>query len=196
MKDLAMRSLLRPAIALFVVLTVLTGVIYPLAVTGIAQIAFPSRANGSLITEGDKVVGSELIGQTFTSPRFFWGRPSATTPQPYNGTGSTGSNQGPNNPALTDAVKDRVTALHAADPGNSAPVPVDLVTASGSGLDPHISLAAAYYQVPRVARERGVAADAVKRLVDAQASAPWLGFFGEPTVSVLRLNRALDRLRE
>jgi K+-transporting ATPase ATPase C chain len=195
MKDLAMRSLLRPAIMLFVVLTVLTGVIYPLAVMGIAQIAFPSRANGSLITEGDKVVGSELIGQPFTSPRFFWGRPSATTPQPYNGTGSTGSNQGPNNPALTDAVKNRVTALRAADPGNSAPVPVDLVTASGSGLDPHISLAAAYYQVPRVARERGVAADAVKHLVDTQASAPWLGFFGEPTVNVLRLNRALDKMR-
>ena len=190
-----MRSLLRPAIALFVVLTVLTGVVYPLAVTGIAQIAFPSRANGSLITEGDKVVGSELIGQTFTSPRFFWGRPSATAPLPYNGTGSTGSNQGSSNPALTDAVKDRVTALRAADPGNSAPVPVDLATASGSGLDPHISLAAAYYQVPRVARERGIAADAVKNLVDAQASAPWLGFFGEPTVNVLRLNRALDKMR-
>ncbi len=190
-----MRSLLRPAIALFVVLTVLTGVVYPLAVTGIAQLAFPSRANGSLITEGDKVVGSELIGQMFTSPRFFWGRPSATAPLPYNGTGSTGSNQGSSNPALSDAVKDRVTALRAADPGNSAPVPVDLVTASGSGLDPHISLAAAYYQVPRVARERGVAADAVKNLVDAQASAPWLGFFGEPTVNVLRLNRALDKMR-
>ena len=190
-----MRSLLRPAIVLFVVLTVLPGVIYPLAVTGIAQIAFPSRANGSLIPEGDKVVGSELIGQTFTSPRFFWGRPSATSPQPYNGTASTGSNQGSTNPALVDAVKDRVAALRAADPGNSAPVPVDLVTASGSGLDPHISLAAAYYQIPRVARERGVAADAVKHVVDAQATAPWLGFFGEPTVNVLRLNRALDKMR-
>ena len=190
-----MRSLLRPALLLFVVLTLLTGVVYPLAVTGIAQFVFPSRANGSLITEGGKIVGSELIGQPFTSPNYFWGRPSATSPQPYNGTASTGSNQGSTNPALVDAVKDRVAALRAADPGNTAPVPVDLVTASGSGLDPDISLAAAYFQVPRVARERKLGVDAVKHLVDAQASATRFGFFGEPTVNVLRLNRALDKMR-
>jgi K+-transporting ATPase ATPase C chain len=194
MKDLDMHSLLRPALVLFIALTLLTGVAYPLAVTGVAQLVFPTRANGSLIMAGDKAVGSELIGQPFSSPRYFWGRPSATTPQPYNGTASTGSNQGPTNPALVDAVKDRVAALRAADPGNTAPVPVDLVTASGSGLDPDISIAAAYYQLPRVARERGLAADAVKHAIDAQASAPWLGVLGEPTVNVLRLNRALDTL--
>ncbi|MEO8674521.1 MAG: potassium-transporting ATPase subunit KdpC [Casimicrobiaceae bacterium] len=189
-----MRSLLRPAILLFVVLTLLTGVVYPLAVTGVAQLVFPARANGSLVTVGGKAVGSELIGQSFTSPKYFWGRPSATSPQPYNGTASTGSNFGPTNPALTDAVRDRVAALRAADPDNTAPVPVDLVTASGSGLDPDITVAAAYYQTPRVARERSLAVDAVKHLVDAQAGAIRLGFFGEPTVNVLRLNLALDKL--
>jgi len=189
-----MRSLLRPALLLFVVLTLVTGVVYPLAVTGLAQLVFPERANGSLITAGDKVVGSELIGQPFSSPRYFWGRPSATAPQPYNGTGSTGSNQGPTNPALLDAVKERAAALRSADPGNTAPVPVDLVTASGSGLDPHISVAAAYYQIPRVARERGLAADVVKHAVDSQAIAPWLGVLGEPIVNVLRLNLALDKM--
>jgi potassium-transporting ATPase KdpC subunit len=196
MNEFDMRSLLRPALVLFVVLTLLTGVVYPLAVTGLAQLAFPARANGSLIIAGDKAVGSELIGQPFSSPKYFWGRPSATTPQPYNGTASSGSNLGPTNPALADAVKDRVAALRAADPGNTAAVPVDLVTASGSGLDPDVSLAAAYYQVPRVAHERGLAAEAVKRVVDAQANTAWLGVLGEPTVNVLRLNRALDTLRE
>jgi potassium-transporting ATPase KdpC subunit len=195
MKEFDMRSLLRPALLLFVVLTILTGIVYPLAVTGVAQLVFPGRASGSLITVGDKVVGSELIGQAFSSPKYFWGRPSATTPQPYNGTGSTGSNQGPTNPALVDAVKERVAALRAADPGNTASVPVDLVTASASGLDPEISLAAAYYQAPRVARERGLAADAISRLVAGQASARWLGVVGEPTVNVLRLNLALDKMR-
>jgi K+-transporting ATPase ATPase C chain len=189
-----MRSLLRPALLLFVVLTLITGVVYPLAVTGLAQLLFPERANGSLLTAGDKAIGSELIGQPFSSPKHFWGRPSATTPQPYNGTGSTGSNQGPTNPALLNAVKDRVTALRAADPGNTASVAVDLVTASGSGLDPHISIAAAYYQIPRVARERGLAVDAVKSVVDAETIAPWLGVLGEPTVNVLRLNLALDKM--
>jgi len=188
-----MRPLLRPAIVLFIVLTLVTGIVYPLAVTGVAQLVFPARANGSLVRVDGKAVGSELIGQSFTSPRYFWGRPSATSPQPYNGTASTGSNLGPTNPALTDAVKDRVAALRAADSGNTAPVPVDLVTASGSGLDPDISVAAAYYQVPRVARERSLDVDAVKRLVDSQAGATRLGFFGEPTVNVLRLNLALDK---
>ena len=195
MNALNVRSLLRPALLLFVVLTLLTGVIYPLAVTGVAQLAFPGRANGSLIMDGEKVVGSDLIGQPFSSPKYFWGRPSATSPQPYNGIASTGSNQGPTNPALTDAVKDRVAALRAADPDNHAPVPIDLVTASGSGLDPHISLAAATYQLSRVARARGLADDTVRKVVAEHTQSPWLGFFGEPTVHVLHLNRALDKMR-
>jgi K+-transporting ATPase ATPase C chain len=195
MNALNVRSLLRPALLLFIVLTLLTGIIYPLAVTGVAQLVFPGRANGSLIMDGDKAVGSELIGQAFSSPKYFWGRPSATSPQPYNGTASTGSNQGPTNPALTDAVKDRVAALRAADPDNHAPVPVDLVTASGSGLDPHISAAAASYQLSRVARARGLPEDAVRKVVAEHTQTPWLGFFGEPAVNVLQLNRALDKMR-
>lgn len=183
---------LRPALTLFVALSLVTGLAYPLLVTGIAQIAFPGAANGSLIVRDGKVVGSELIGQSFSDPKHFWSRPSATSPMAYNGAGSSGSNQGPSNPALAEAVKARVEALRAADPGNGAPVPVDLVTASASGLDPHISRAAADYQVARVARTRGLPEDKVRALVARHAEMPLLGFIGEPRVHVLRLNLALD----
>lgn len=186
---------LRPALALFVALSVLTGLVYPLAVTGIAQVAFPEAANGSLIVRDGKVVGSELVGQSFSEPRHFWGRPSATSPMPYNAANSSGSNQGPSNPALADAVKARIAALRTADPGNAKPVPVDLVTASASGLDPHISRAAADYQVARVARVRGLPDEQVRALVDQYTEQPLLGFIGEPRVHVLRLNLALDALR-
>ena len=183
---------LRPALSVFALLTALTGVAYPLLVTGIAQAAFPHAANGSVLTLEGKAVGSALIGQSFSAPKYFWGRPSATSPMPNNGVGSGGSNLGANNPALIDAVKDRVAALRNADPGNTLPVPVDLVTASGSGLDPEISLAAALYQAPRVARARGLGTAAVRSMIDAQAALPWLGVIGEPRVNVLRLNLALD----
>ena len=183
---------LRPALSVFALLTALTGVAYPLLVTGIAQAAFPHAANGSVLTLEGKAVGSALIGQSFSAPKYFWGRPSATSPMPNNGVASGGSNLGANNPALIDAVKDRVAALRSADPGNTLPVPVDLVTASGSGLDPEISLAAALYQAPRVARVRGIGTAAVRSVIDAQAALPWLGVIGEPRVNVLRLNLALD----
>src|SRR5579863_5678462 len=151
-----MRSLIRPALVLFLILTVITGVVYPLVVTGIAQVVFPKEAAGSLITKDGRIVGSHLIGQSFTDPKYFWSRPSATAPQPYNGMASAGSNQGPLNPALTDAIKARIEALKAVDPGNTLPIPVDLVTASGSGLDPDISIAAARYQAARITRARGL----------------------------------------
>ncbi|HNC68309.1 MAG TPA: potassium-transporting ATPase subunit KdpC [Thauera aminoaromatica] len=183
---------LRPALALFILLSVVTGLAYPLAVTGVAQLLFPWQANGSLVQRDGKPVGSALIGQSFTDPGHFWGRPSATGPQPYNAAASTGSNLGPLNPALTDAVKARVAALQAADPGNAAPVPVDLVTASGSGLDPEISLAAAHYQAPRVARVRGLPPAQITALIERHAQRPWLGVLGEPRVNVLALNLALD----
>ncbi len=183
---------LRPAISVFALLTGLTGVAYPLLVTGIAQVAFPHAANGSLLNVDGKAIGSALIGQSFSAPKYFWGRPSATSPMPNNGVASGGSNLGANNPALLDAVKDRVAALRSADPGNTQPVPVDLVTASGSGLDPEISLAAALYQAPRVARARGIGTAAVRSVIDAQAALPWLGVIGEPRVNVLQLNLALD----
>jgi K+-transporting ATPase ATPase C chain len=170
----------------------MTGLAYPLAVTGVGQLFFAHAANGSLITVDGRPVGSALIGQNFTEPRHFWSRPSATAPQPYNGAASSGSNQGPLNPALTDAVKARMAALRAADPANDKPVPVDLVTASGSGLDPDISLAAARYQAARVAKARGVPVTQVLALVEQQAARPWLGILGEPRVNVLRLNLALD----
>ena len=189
-----MRAYLRPAVVLFIALTLVTGVVYPLAVTGVAQLVFPSRANGSLLVDNGKIAGSRLIGQPFTSPKYFWSRPSATSPQPYNGAASGGSNQGPLNPALVQAVNDRAKALRDADPGNRAVIPVDLVTASASGLDPDISLAAAYYQEGRVARERKLSQGQVHKLVDATVSRPWLGWFGEATVNVLELNRALDKL--
>ncbi len=187
-----MNSVLRPAIVLFLILTVITGVIYPLVVTGVAQVAFPGQAGGSLVIKDGKPVGSTLIGQSFSDPKHFWGRLSATAPQPYNGAASGGSNLGPLNPALLDAIKARIDALHAADPTNTAPVPVDLVTASASGLDPEISLAAAYYQAPRVARARGVQLEAVRSLISAHARTRWLGILGEPRVNVLELNLALE----
>jgi K+-transporting ATPase ATPase C chain len=186
---------LRPALVLFLLLTVLTGFIYPLVVTGVAQLLFPAQAAGSIVTRDGHAVGSRLIGQSFSDPKYFWSRPSATTPQPYNGTASTGSNLGPLNPALRDAIKPRVAALRAADPGNSAPVPIDLVTASGSGLDPEISLAAANYQAARVARARGLAPERVQALIAQHAEGTLLGVLGEPRVNVLELNLALDALK-
>jgi K+-transporting ATPase ATPase C chain len=189
-----MKTILRPALVLFVLLTLLTGVVYPLAVTGAAQALFPAQAAGSLILRDGQPVGSSLIGQNFTDPGHFWGRPSATGPMPYNASASGGSNQGPLNPALTDAVKGRIDALRAADPGNTSPVPVDLVTASASGLDPHISPAAARYQAARVARVRGLPLEQVEQLVAQHTETPWLGLLGEARVQVLRLNLALDAL--
>lgn len=190
-----MTSSLRPAIMLLLLLTALTGIAYPLLVTGVAQVAFPFQAHGSLLVRDGKPVGSVLIGQAFSDPRHFWTRPSATAPQPYNGLASGGSNLGPLNPALTDAIKTRIEALRAADPANEAPIPVDLVTASGSGLDPDISVAAANYQAPRVARERGLAPEVVQALVTGHAHQRWLGILGEPRVNVLELNLALDGLK-
>jgi K+-transporting ATPase ATPase C chain len=189
-----MRSVIRPAIVLLLAMTVVTGIVYPLVVTGISQIAFPHQAAGSLIVKDGKAVGSELIGQNFADPKYFWSRPSASTPQPYNGLASTGSNLGPLNPALTDGIKKNIDALRAADPGNKAPVPVDLVTASASGLDPEISVAAANYQAARVARVRGLPAAAVHQLISTHAQARWLGILGEPRINVLQLNLALDEL--
>jgi potassium-transporting ATPase KdpC subunit len=183
---------LRPALASFLLFTVLTGVVYPLAVTGIAQVVFPTQANGTVIVKDGKALGSRLIGQPFDDPRYFWSRLSATSPQPYNGASSSGSNYGPLNDALMDAVRGRVDALKAADPGNALPIPVDLVTASGSGLDPHISPAAARYQIGRVARVRGLSEAAVAALVARYTTGRQLGVLGEPVVNVLELNLALD----
>lgn len=188
-----MQSILRPAIVLFAVLTLICGVLYPVAVTGIAQAAFPAAANGGLVEKDGEVVGSSLIGQQFTAPGYFWGRPSATGPMPNNGGGSSGSNQGPLNPALQEAVKGRIAALREADPGNTALVPVDLVSASGSGLDPEISLAAAQYQAARVARARGLSQERVNALVEQHTQLRALGLFGEPRVNVLTLNLDLDK---
>lgn len=185
-------GLLRPAVTLFIVLSVVTGLIYPLVVTRVAQTAFPHQANGSLITQGGKVVGSELIGQSFTTPGYFWGRLSATGPMAYNAAASGGSNLGPTNPALVDAVKARIEELRAADPGNTRPVPVDLVTASASGLDPHISPAAAEFQAGRVAQARGLPLSQVQALVQQNTEGPFLGLLGESRVNVLALNLALD----
>jgi len=187
-----MNKILRPAIVLFGVLSALTGVAYPLAVTVIAKAVFPVQAAGSLIEAGGKPVGSALIGQNFADPKNFWGRPSATTPGANNASASGGSNLGPLNPALIDAVKARIAALHAADPGNALPIPVDLVTASASGLDPDISVAAARYQVARVARARGVGVAQVEALIAQHSEGVRLGFIGEPRVNVLALNLALN----
>jgi potassium-transporting ATPase KdpC subunit len=187
-----MKALLRPAITMFAILTVLTGIIYPLAVTGLGQLLFAHAANGSIVTVNGKSVGSDLIGQQFSAPGHFWGRPSATGPQPYNAAASSGSNLGPLNPALTDAVSARIAALRVADPGNEQPVPIDLVTASASGLDPEITLAAAHYQATRVAKARGLPVEKVQALIEQHAARPWLGIFGEPRVNVLALNLALD----
>jgi K+-transporting ATPase ATPase C chain len=173
-------------------MTLITGLGYPLVMAGLAQLFFPRQANGSLIEHGGQIIGSELIGQSFTGPGYFWGRPSATGPSPYNAAASSGSNLGPTNPAFAEAVRGRVEALKAADPGNPQPIPVDLVTASGSGLDPHISLAGARYQIPRVARERSLSEDQVHDLVTEYTEGRQLGFLGEPRVNVLMLNLALD----
>lgn len=190
-----MKTLLRPALSLFVALTLLTGLVYPAAITAVAQLAFPRAANGSLVERHGVVVGSELIGQPFSAPGHFWSRPSATSPMPDNGDASSGSNLGPLNPALLDAVKARVAALRAADPGNTAPVPVDLVTASASGLDPHISVAAARYQVGRVARATGLSRERVQALVDRRTELPLMGWLGEARVNVLLLNLDVDDAR-
>lgn len=187
---------MRPAVVSFAVLTVVTGILYPLAVTGIAQTVMPAQANGSLILKDGKPIGSALIGQSFGDPKYFWGRPSATSPMPNNGAASSGSNLGPTNPALKEAVAVRVKALHDADPGNTAPIPVDLVTASGSGLDPHISPAAAEYQVARVARVRDIAPGVVSQLVATHVEPRQFGVIGEPRVNVLQLNLALDALHK
>jgi K+-transporting ATPase ATPase C chain len=187
-----MISQIRPALMVLLLLTLVTGVAYPLLVTGIAQTIFPSQAQGSLIVKDGKLVGSRLIGQPFDDAKYFWSRPSATTPFADNASSSTGSNLSPTNPDLLKAVQGRVDALRAADPGNTAPVPVDLVTASGSGLDPHISPAAAYYQAPRVAKARKLPPETVRALVERHIEGRFLGFLGEPRVNVLALNMALD----
>jgi K+-transporting ATPase ATPase C chain len=189
-----LQQTLMPALVLFLILTFVTGVAYPLAVTVVAQFAFPSAANGSLIGDAQHHVGSELLGQSFTEPRYFWGRPSATTPA-YNGLGGSGSNLATTNPALMDAVKDRIARLHAADPDNTAKIPVDLVTASASGLDPQISPTAAQYQAGRVARERGLPLEQVTKLIGQHTQMPTLGFLGQPRVDVLRLNLSLDSVK-
>lgn len=187
-----MRSQLRPALVALTALTLITGFLYPLVITGIAQILFPRQANGSLILIDGKPVGSSLIGQPFAAPKYFWGRPSATSPFPYNAAASSGSNLGPTNDALIKAVQARIDALKAVDPGNPLPIPVDLVTASASGLDPHISPAAAEYQVRRIARVRGLDETDVRRLVAQYIEGRQLGVLGEPRVNVLTLNLALD----
>lgn len=190
-----MNTVFRPALVLFVALSLITGLLYPLLVTGVAQALFADKAQGSLIVAGGKPVGSRLIGQSFADPGHFWSRPSATGPMAYNAAASAGSNLGPINPALTDAVKVRVEALRTADPGNTTPVPVDLVTASASGLDPDISRAAADYQVARVARVRGLPVAAVQALVEAHTMQPFMGFLGEARVNVLSLNLALQEIK-
>jgi K+-transporting ATPase ATPase C chain len=188
-----MLKLIRQSIVMLALMTLVTGVVYPLVVTGIAQTAFAHAANGSIMEKDGKPLGSELIGQSFTDPKYFWPRPSATSPFADNPSSSGASNLGPTNSALTDAVKQRIDALHAADPGNTDPVPVDLVTASASGVDPDISPAAARYQIARVARARGMAVDAVTRLVDRATTGRQFGILGEPRVNVLELNLMLDR---
>lgn len=185
---------LKPALRMLALMTALTGIVYPLLVTGIAQSVFPKQSNGSLIEADGKAVGSELIGQPFSDPKYFWGRPSATGPTPYNAGASSGSNLGPTNPALAEAVEARIEALKASDPANAAPIPIDLVTASGSGLDPHISPAAAHWQAARVARIRGLSETEMAKLIDAHTAGRQFGFLGEPRVNVLQLNLALDRL--
>ena len=189
-----LKTFFRPALTSFVLLSLVTGLAYPLLVAGVARAAFPTQAAGSLVERNGRVVGSLLIGQTFTEARYFWGRPSATSPMGTNAANSSGSNLGPLNPALTEAVKARVAALRAADPGNTAAVPVDLVTASASGLDPEISLAAARYQAGRIARARHLPVGKVQQLIDARAQGRLLGLIGEPRVNVLALNLALDAL--
>ena len=189
-----MLSMIRSAFMSVVIFTVITGLLYPLTVTGISQVIFPRQANGSIITKNGRPVGSSLIGQQFADPKYFWGRLSATEPFPYNGGASSGANRGPNNPALITAVQRRIAALRAADPDNTARIPVDLVTASGSGLDPHISPAAASYQVHRISRVRRIDEARVHALVTAHVEDRQFGVLGEPRINVLRLNLALDEL--
>ena len=189
-----MNTFIRPSVVLLALFTLLTGLIYPAVITLVAQVAFAHEADGSLVTRDGQVVGSSLIGQNFSGQQYFWGRMSATAPQPYAGTASAGSNLGPLNPALIEGIKARIEALHAADPGNVQPVPVDLVTASGSGLDPEISVAAALYQAGRVARTRALDPDAVRDLIHHHAHGRLLGLLGEPRVNVLELNLVLDDL--
>jgi len=190
-----MNNVLRPALVLLLVLTAITGFIYPLVITGLSQVLFPHQAAGSIVMRDGKAIGSSLIGQSFSNPKYFWSRPSATSPQPYNGLASGGSNLGPLNPALMDVVEARVEALRAVDPGNTAPIPVDLVTASASGLDPEISLAAANYQAARVARVRGLRVGEVRALIAGHARGRLFGWLGEPRVNVLEINLALDEVR-
>jgi K+-transporting ATPase ATPase C chain len=186
---------LRATLVIFALLTGVTGILYPGLVTGIAQVFFSSQANGSVIERNGRAVGSSLLGQPFSTPKYFWSRPSATAPQPYNGAASAGSNQGPTNPALASAVTERIAVLRAADPGNAQAVPIDLVTASGSGLDPHISPAAALYQAGRVARARGLEETKVRKLIEQATESRTFGIFGEPRVNVLELNLALDAIQ-
>ncbi len=190
-----MNTILRPALVLFALLTALCCILYPAAVTGIGRAVFPAQIAGSIVLRDGQPVGSSLIGQAFTSPNYFWGRPSATAPMANNGLASGGANLGPNNPALLDAVKARIAALQAVDPGNTQAIPVDLVTASGSGLDPEISLAAAAYQLPRIARERHLSQAVVQALIEQHSAGRIGGFLGEPRVNVLALNMALDAPR-
>ncbi len=187
-----MTTIIRNSLMSLLLFTILTGIIYPLAVTGLAQAIFPKQANGSIIVKNGKPVGSSLIGQQFDDPKYFWGRLSATGPYPYNGAASSGSNLGPNNPNLTAAVDSRIKALHEAELGNTAKIPVDLVTASASGLDPHMSLAAAEYQLHRVAKTRGLDDDKIRDIIARNTKGRWLGVIGEPVVNVLELNFALD----
>jgi potassium-transporting ATPase KdpC subunit len=189
------RQIIKPAVLLFLVLSVLCGVLYPLLVTVVAQTIFPSQANGSLIRRNGKTVGSSLLGQPFDDPKYFWSRPSATSPAPYDAANSSGSNLGPTNPALVEAVRARIAALRAADPDNRLPVPIDLVTTSASGLDPHISPAAAEYQIHRVANARGLIEDTIRRLVALHTEGRTLGLLGEPRVNVVELNLELDGVR-
>ena len=191
-----MTSTLRPALVLFVLLSALTGFVYPFAVTGVARLTFSAQAAGGLVQRDGKLVGASLIGQNFSAPKYLWGRPSATSPQPYNASNSGGSNLGPLNPALADAVRARVAALRAADPGNTVPVPVDLVTASGSGLDPDLSVAGANYQVARIARARGLTVPQVQQVIDAHTEGRLFGVLGEPRVNVLAINLALDAIHQ
>jgi len=187
-----MFTMIRNSLMSLLLFTILTGLIYPLAVTGLAQAIFPSQANGSVITKNGKAVGSSLLGQQFEDPKYFWGRLSATGPYPYNGASSSGSNLGQSNPALMTAVQGRIDALRAADPGNEMKIPVDLVTASGSGLDPHISPAAAEYQLARVAQARGLDQTSVRTLLAKNTKGRWIGLIGEPVVNVFELNLSLD----
>jgi len=190
-----LRTQLRISVITLVLMMLLTGLAYPIAITGIAQLVFNHQANGSLIEQDGELLGSELIGQPFDDPKYFWGRPSATLPFPYNAAASSGSNLGPTNPILESTVKARVAALRAVDPGNNTPIPVDLVTASASGLDPHISISAANYQISRVAWERGLSETQVIQLVEQYTHNRQLGFLGEPRVNILELNLALDRIK-